>query len=275
MKALKLEYVLEAVGLGAFMVSACAFTTLLEHPASPLRQAIASGDLRRALVGVAMGLTAIAIIYSRWGMRSGAHLNPSATLAFLRLGRIAPRDAAGYIVAQFVGGAAGVLLSRVLLGVALADPAVRYAVTVPGSAGVAAAFATELAMTFVLFTVVLRANAAPRLMRWTGAFAGVLVAFFIATLGPLSGMSLNPARSFASASVANVWTGFWLYLVAPPLGMQLAAELHRRVHPRPHAGCAKLHHGDGPCLFCEHQHGPGRAPGSVPSIRGVPSSYST
>src|SRR5438094_5660031 len=70
------EYLMEAAELGAFMLSACAFTVLLWHPASPVHQAIANPTLRRTLTGVAMGLTAIAIIYSPWGKRSGAHFNP-------------------------------------------------------------------------------------------------------------------------------------------------------------------------------------------------------
>src|SRR5271165_6329401 len=83
------EYLMEAAGLGLFMISACAFTVLLEHPMSPVRQAIENGTLRRVLIGIAMGLTAIGIICSPWGKQSGAHLNPSVTLAFLSLGKVA------------------------------------------------------------------------------------------------------------------------------------------------------------------------------------------
>src|SRR5207237_5064215 len=84
------------LGLGAFLFSACFFAVLLEHPASPVRAAIPSALERRALMGLAMGLTAILLIYSPPGKRSGAHLNPSVTLAFLRLGRLPLWDAALY-----------------------------------------------------------------------------------------------------------------------------------------------------------------------------------
>src|ERR1700746_832329 len=134
------EYLMEAACLGLFMVSACSFTVLLQHPGSIVRQMIPSAFLRRALTGVAMGLTAIALIYSPWGKQSGAHLNPSITLTFLRLGKIARWDAVFYVCAQIVGGVAGVLLSAKVLGAAISHSSVRYAATVPGSRGVGGAF---------------------------------------------------------------------------------------------------------------------------------------
>jgi len=115
------EYAIEAACLGLFMISACVFVTLLEHPLSPARAVLADPTLRRVLVGVAMGLTAIGLIYSPWGQQSGAHMNPSLTLTYLRLGKIAPADAFGYVLAQFAGGFAGVLVARVVLGRAVAD----------------------------------------------------------------------------------------------------------------------------------------------------------
>ena len=126
------EYAIEAALLGLFMVSACGFTVLLEHPASPVYRAIPSDFVRRSLTGLAMGGTAITLIYSGWGQRSGAHFNPAATLTFFRLGKVAPKDALGYVVAQFVGGVLGVMLSSAVLGQLLAHQRVRYAVTLPG-----------------------------------------------------------------------------------------------------------------------------------------------
>lgn len=105
------EYLIEAVGLGIFMISACAFGALLEHPKSLVRQAIADSLTRRTLMGLAMGLTSIGIVYSPWGKQSGAHLNPAVTLTFFRLGKIAKPDAIFYVLAQFIGGIAGVLIA--------------------------------------------------------------------------------------------------------------------------------------------------------------------
>jgi aquaporin Z len=82
------EYAAEAVALGLFMVAATVCTVALEHPASPLRAALPEAFGRRLVMGLAMGATAAAIIYSPLGARSGAHMNPAVTLAFLWLGRM-------------------------------------------------------------------------------------------------------------------------------------------------------------------------------------------
>ncbi|MFN8643296.1 MAG: aquaporin [Candidatus Binatia bacterium] len=244
------EYAIEGALLGLFMASACGFTLLLEHPASPVRQAVADPWWRRLLAGAAMGLTAMALIYSPWGRRSGAHMNPSLTVTFLRLGKVAAGDAAGYVVAQFIGGALGVLLVALAAGMALAHPAVHFAATVPGAAGAGAAFAGELVISFAMMAMVLVTSNTPTLAPWTGVCAGVLVGVCIWFEAPLSGMSMNPARTFASALVAGDWRGAWVYFVAPPLGMLAAAEAYVRVRGRHRVGCAKLRHGRAArCIF--------------------------
>src|SRR5262249_16923476 len=109
------EYVLESIGLGLFMLSACLFVTLLEHPNSPVRQAVTEPFLRRIPMGLAMGLTAMGLVYSPWGQRSGAHFNPSVTLTFWRLGKVASWDAVFYVAAQLVGAIAGVGVAATIL----------------------------------------------------------------------------------------------------------------------------------------------------------------
>jgi aquaporin Z len=193
-------------------------------------------------MGVAMGLTAAALIYSPWGRRSGAHFNPATTLTFWRLGKIAPADAALYALGQSAGGILGVLLAAALVGPPLGAPDVLYVATLPGAAGPAGAFVAEVAITFVLMSVVLRASNTARLARFTGLFAGALVATYITLEAPLSGMSMNPARSLASALPAGAWPPLWIYFTAPPLGMLLAAELYLRRRGAAAVFCAKLHH---------------------------------
>jgi aquaporin Z len=249
------EYVMEAAELGMFMISACVFATLLEHPGSPIPAALPHPPARRLLMGIAMGLTAVAIIYSPWGQQSGGHLNPAVTLTFLRLGKVKPWDAVFYIVAQFVGGIAGVLVAMAFLREAVAHPAVNYVTTTPGAAGGLIAFVAEVGISFILMSVVLRASNTARLARYTPLFAGALVATYIALEAPLSGMSMNPARTFGSALVAQLWTALWIYFTAPPLGMLLAAEVYRRQKGAQAVICAKLHHhNDKRCIFrCGYQ----------------------
>jgi len=254
MTALKLhwpEYLIEGACLGLFMLSAFCFGTLIEHPASPVRRAIENPMFRRFLMGLAMGGTAIAIVYSPWGKRSGAHINPATTLAFFRLGRVARWDAVFFIAAHFIGGALGAFMAAILLLPWVAHPAVNFVVTVPGDWGKLVAFSAEVAITFVLMSVVLHVSNNRRLHKLTGLCAGALVAFYITVEAPLSGMSMNPARSFASAVAAMHWADLWIYFAAPVIGMLSAAELYRRL-AGPHAvACAKLHH-DNPkrCIFC-------------------------
>jgi len=244
------EYLLEASGLCLFMISACAFTVLLYHPASPVTQGIQSEVMRRILMGVAMGSTAVALIFSPLGKRSGAHFNPSVTLTFFRLGKIKAWDAVFYILFQFAGGIVGVVIASLVLGTLVSHKAVNYAATVPGPKGPATAFVAELTITFILMTVILTVSNTKRLGRWTGLFAGALVAVYISIESPLSGMSMNPARTLGSAFGAHQFTSLWIYFTAPPLGMLLAAEAYKRIKGSRAVACAKLHHyNSARCIF--------------------------
>src|SRR5439155_16567218 len=134
------EYLMQEGLLSAFMFSACIFGALYEFSRSPVRQAITSQLFRRMLMGISMGLTAISIIYSPWGKQSGAHINPSTTFTFFRLGKVAKWDAIFYIVSQFVGGVAGAVLAATVLSRWVSHPSVNYVTTRPGMAGISAAF---------------------------------------------------------------------------------------------------------------------------------------
>ena len=245
------EYLMEAAGLGLFMLAACGFGTLLEHPASPVQQALRWALGRRVLMGLAMAATAVALIYSPWGKQSGAHLNPAVTLTFWRLGRVRGADALWYVLAQFAGGVSGVTVAAVLLKSNLSHPAVNYVATLPGNSGVAIAFLAEMAMTFIQMTVVLQLSSRSNWARYTGLGAASLVALYISIEAPLSGMSLNPARTFGSALIGQIWRAWWIYFTAPPLGMLAAAELFTRRHSKQQVACAKLHHQNNRrCIFC-------------------------
>ena len=248
------EYLIEGWALGTFMVSAGVVGVLLDYPASPLNHAISDATVRRMLGGLAMGLTAIALIYSPWGQRSGAHMNPAVTLTFLRLGKIKHWDAVFFALAQFVGGCLGVMLVATLLGEAFTKAPVSYVATMPGPQGPWVAFVAEIGISALLMFTVLTISNTPRIARFTGVFAGVLVALYISLEAPLSGMSMNPARSFASAAPALMWQSFWVYVIAPVLGMLSAAQLFLLFRTRTGVGCAKLlHPEDQRCIHCGHE----------------------
>lgn len=235
-------YVYEGVELALFMLSACLGAVVLYAATSPVPAELPNTTLRGLAMGAAMGLTAVLIIHSPMGKRSGAHFNPAITLTYLRLGRIAPWDAAFYLVGQFVGGIAGVALAALLLGQQLALPPVRYVITVPGSYGTAAAFGAEFLMASLLMFAVLWTSNRKQFARLTSYLVGVLITFYVLLFGPVSGFSINPARTVGSACFAHVWTALWLYFTAPLLGMFAAAQLYIALYGKQHVRCAKLHH---------------------------------
>lgn len=250
------EYLIEGWALGMFMISAGVFATLLEAPGSSLHQAIADGCLRRLLAGIAMGLTAIALIYSPWGQRSGAHMNPAVTLTFLRLGKINGWDAFFYVAAQFLGGLIGVYIVLAFAGSAFSAAPVEYVITRPGVYGKWVALAAEFAISFGLMLVVLGLSNSKRWAKLTGLGAGLMVAIFITVEAPLSGMSMNPARTVASAFPGSNWMHLWIYFAAPIAGMLGAAQVYIWWQGRGPVGCAKLQHSAGQrCIHCGYEPG--------------------
>jgi len=244
------EYLMEVGGLGLYLFVACVVATLLEHPASIVRQFFSSGVARRVLMGLVMGATVIAIVISPWGKRSGGHFNPAITFTFYGLGKVEFWDTWFYVIAQFLGATSGVALAKYMLRGALAHDAVRYAVTVPGMYGNTAAFVAELAISFFLMITVLFATNHKRLAPYTAYFVGVLIATYYTFEAPLSGMSTNPARTFGSALHANYWHALWIYFIAPSMGMLAAGEVFLRVRRGAAPYCAKLHHANNErCIF--------------------------
>lgn len=241
---------MEAGEVALYLLLTCLFAVLLQDPASPVRQLVTSGILRRGLMGLAVGASVIAIVMTPWGKQSGGHFNPAVTLAFYRLGKVALPDTLFYVVAQFLGAIGGVCIARYLLSRATGHEIVRYALTAPGARGNAAAFIGELTISFLLMITILVASNREALARYTPYFVGFLYAIFILFEAPLSGMSMNPARSFAPALHAGFWRTVWLYFAAPTLGMLLAAEVFLRARSGVRPFCAKLHHAnDKRCIF--------------------------
>lgn len=187
-----------------------------------------------------MGLTLLAIIYSPWGKRSGAHMNPALTLTSSRLGKINRWDALFYVLFQFTGGVAGVLLCVLAIGSPIRD--IKYVATVPGVQGTGVAFWAEFLISFGLMTTVLVTANSSRLSRHTPVLCATLLTIYITVEAPLSGMSMNPARTFGSALPSNTWTAIWVYFLAPTAAMLAAGELYRLRRGAHAVFCAKLHH---------------------------------
>ncbi len=236
-----LLYVFEGAELAIFMISACLATVYLFDPSYPALHLLPTASIRRLLMGIAMGATAILIIRSPMGKRSGAHFNPAITLTYLRLGKIARWDAIFYVVFEFIGGVLGEAVSALVLGSSLAAPTVDYAVTVPGRYGTAAAFFAELIMSMLLMGVVLWFSNRPSLANYTSYLVGILITLYVLFFAPVSAFSINPARTTGSAIFAHVWTAAWLYFTAPLLGMMCAAEVYFCIFGPAGILCAKLH----------------------------------
>lgn len=252
------EYLMEAGEMALYMFSVCALATLFQHPASPIRQSVMDALLRRTFLGMAVGTTVVAIVMSPWGKQSGGHFNSPITFAFYRLGKVELWDACFYVIVQFSGAISGVAIAPFLLRGTPANSAVQYAKTAPGLYGVAAAFFGELTISFLLMITILFATNAKTLARYTPYFVGALYAIFIAIELPLSGMSMNPARTFGSAFFARYWHALWIYFIAPTLGMLVAGEVFLRARRGVGPYCAKLHHANNKrCIF--HHAQPGMA----------------
>ncbi|KAA9333111.1 aquaporin family protein [Hymenobacter busanensis] len=237
------HYVAEAAGLAFFVACASLLTVLLEHPSSGVRQALALHPLgRRALMGVGMGFVIVAVVYSPWGKRSGAHINPAVTLGFWQLGKISTADALWYVAAQTVGGTAAAWALNAFLHQWLAHPAIGYNQTLPppGPNGWWLALGAEALISFVLMLVLLWALHSARFKTYTGWLVGVLLAVYIVVETPYSGMSLNPARSLATALVAGNLHHYWIYVAGPCAGTWLATVLFLRWHHGQSLACAIL-----------------------------------
>jgi aquaporin Z len=240
-------YACELAGTALMLFFGVAAVAFLWGAGSPVPE-IPNPTLRRLVTGLLFAGGATAVVYSPLGQRSGAHINPAITLAFWSLGKIGTRDAVGYVIAQFAGA---------ILGVAAVSAAwpdlvrsVQFAATTPGEGWRwTGAFIAETIITFLLaFTIFVCINK-PRIAARTGLIAGALVALLVMIEAPVSGTSLNPARSFAPALFVPLVRDQWLYFVAPALGALIAARVFRDRWGASTV-CAKLYHtAKYPCPF--------------------------
>lgn len=221
------HYLAEAAGLAFFMFGASMVTVQCRYPKAWLHQTMAPPFWHMIALGVLMSFVVLAIVYSPWGKKSGAHINPAVTIVFWRLGKITAPDAIFYIIFQFVGGALAIQFMGLVLGEGFRHVSVNHVATMAGADGPGVAFIAEWIISFVLMLVLLWALSDKKREKLAGLFIAFLIGTYLILEEPYSGMSLNPARSFASALAAREWKDLWIYFVAPISAMLAAAELFR------------------------------------------------
>jgi aquaporin NIP len=186
-------------------------------PGSAVVSAYRDGAFTIEGIAAANGIIILALIYAV-GHVSGAHFNPGVTIAFAVFRHFQLRDVLPYIGAQVLGGIAGAALLWALFG-----DAIESAVTGPSGTD-AQAFSFEVLLTFLLMFVITAVATDSRAVGQSAALAiGATVGLDVLIGGPISGGSMNPARSLGPALVAGQLSDVWIYLIAPPLGALLGA----------------------------------------------------
>jgi MIP family channel proteins len=190
----------------------------------------ARSDSSLGTVGIALafGLVIMVMVYAT-GHLSGAHINPAVTAAFALTRHFPAREAVAYIAAQCLGALAGALL----LLAAWTDKPARLGATVP-SVGTGTALVYEIALTAFLMFVIVAVATDTRAVGAAAAIAiGGTVGLDALFGGPITGASMNPARSLGPALAAGEWRDFWIYVVGPLAGASLGALAYQFVRGEP------------------------------------------
>jgi aquaporin Z len=177
------------------------------------------GVVSHAGVALTFGLIVTAMIYT-FGDISGAHLNPAVTCGFIAARRMTRRQGVPYILAQLLGAIAA---SATLRGLFPLSP--KLGMTQPAGSATQS-FVLELILTAILMLVILNVSVGAQEKGITAGIAiGGVIALEAMFAGPISGASMNPARSFGPALIAHDFTSLWIYLIAPAAGALLAVPL--------------------------------------------------
>jgi MIP family channel proteins len=183
---------------------------------------ISQGAITHLGISIVFGAIVAALIYTI-GHISGAHFNPAVTLAFWRSGFFPGDRVVAYILAQCVGAIAASLLLRSTFG-----NIANLGATLPLNGNWLQSLILETVLTFILMFIIFGSGLDRRApIGFAGIAIGLTVAVAAAVMGPITGASMNPARSIGPALVAGLWQHHWVYWVAPILGAQLAVVVYR------------------------------------------------
>jgi aquaporin Z len=225
------EYGAELLGT-AFLLFAGVSAVILDFgTGSPVAHFLPDKGARLLLTGLLFAGSGSLVAISPLGKLSGGHINPAVSLAFWMQGKMHHFDLGGYMLGQFLGAVLGSLLLVIVWGARAAS--VGYGATVPGAGfPLWIVFLAEVCMTFLLVILIFHFVSNNRLMHWTPLMVWILVALMVWLEAPISGTSLNPARSIGPAMVSWVWHDQWIYLLAPLIGALLAVAAFRLLMSR-------------------------------------------
>jgi aquaporin Z len=220
------EYGAELLGTAFLVFAGLSAVTFDFSAGSPLATVLPDSGTRRLITGLLFAGSGSLVAISPLGRLSGAHINPAVSLAFWLHGKMHHRDLVGYMLSQFLGATLG----AGLLVLVWRDHAasVHNGITTPGAGyPIWNVFLIEIGLTFLLVIAIFLFVSSHRLMRWTPLMTWLLVAVMVWVAAPITGTSLNPARSFGPSLVSWFWQDQWIYYLAPPLGAILAVGFFR------------------------------------------------
>jgi aquaporin Z len=220
------EYGAELVGTAFLIIVGLSAVVFDFGQGLPMSHLIPSMSLRLLIMGLIFAGSGSLVAISPFGRLSGAHINPSVSLAFLVQGKMQVHDFFGYVIGQI----AGAILGEVILVLAWGSYAasVHNGMPLPGAGyPLWLVFLAETVLTFLLVFLIFVFVSSHRMMHWTPLMNWLLVATMVWQEAPISGTSLNPARSFAPALLTGLWLDQWIYWLAPPLGALFAVGAFR------------------------------------------------
>jgi aquaporin Z len=214
------QFASELIGTGLLVGIGLSLVIVMFGAGSPMAVLLPDETVRRTITGFLFGSVGGLLAVSPVGRVSGAHINPVVTLGFWMFGKLDPRTAAGYVVAQLTGAVAGAVP---LLLWGQMGRSIAYGATIPGPGyRLTTVLLGEAVTTFALVGGLCLFLAIRELRPFTPAMIPFLYAVMVPLEAAISGTSTNPARSLGPAVIAGAWQGWWIYWVGPVVGTAAA-----------------------------------------------------